>query len=100
MNANELPSILPDPFSKCYLQSKNVPSMAKCISQLLNGQFDKKIPQKRIERYKKATRKKERAKNLWIGQFKLDKGEAENGGMGRKGKSTMVYGQNENRIFG
>ncbi|KAF7633318.1 hypothetical protein Mgra_00007297 [Meloidogyne graminicola] len=52
INSNELPQQLPDNFSKCFLKTESIPSMIKCISQLLEGKFNEdKIYTKRFQRY-------------------------------------------------
>nr|CAD2204083.1 unnamed protein product [Meloidogyne enterolobii] len=44
---------LPENFSKCFLKTESIPSMTKCISQLLEGKFNEnnKIYTKRLQKY-------------------------------------------------
>nr|CAD2198427.1 unnamed protein product [Meloidogyne enterolobii] len=53
INSKELPQKLPENFSKCFLKTESIPSMTKCISQLLEGKFNEnnKIYTKRLQRY-------------------------------------------------
>uniref|UniRef100_A0A1I8BXU6 Uncharacterized protein n=1 Tax=Meloidogyne hapla TaxID=6305 RepID=A0A1I8BXU6_MELHA len=74
INSKELPQQLPDSFSRCFLKTESIPSMTKCVSQLLEGKFNEnKIYTKRFQRYlfnkdKEIKTKRREKVNIFNGQ--------------------------------